>query len=176
VSVETLTTSRLVLRQPTVDDAEQVLLFRGDPVVQRFSDRTLSSVAEAKELLVDIRPRVAAGSLRAWVIVLEGSVIGMIGLHTWVPKHRRAELGFDLARVHWGRGYASEAARAVLSYGFTTMQLHRIEAYTMVENLRSARLLERLGFTREGVCRAYVVEDDEATYDSAVYGLLASDV
>ena len=60
-----------------------------------------------------------------------------------------------MAGSHWGLGIASEAARAVIGYGFTTMKLHRIQAHTIADNHRSVQLLERLGFRREGTLREY---------------------
>jgi ribosomal-protein-alanine N-acetyltransferase len=75
---------------------------------------------------------------------------------------------------HWGQGIASEAARAVIDYGFTTMKLHRIQAHTIADN-HPVRLLERLGFRREGTMREYSLEDDLSFHDSAVYGLLRTD-
>ena len=95
-----------------------------------------------------------------------------MGLHSWAHHHRRAEFGYDMARSFWGRGLATEAARAILAYGFATMDLHRIQAHTIADNHRSVRLLERLGFTREGTLRAFSLEDDGTFHDSAVFGLL----
>ena len=172
MNLPTLTTARLVLREPTLDDADAVLRFRGDPEVQRFNDRTLADRGEAAEFLRAMAARSAAGHQRHWLITAHTDVVGMIGLHSWAPGHQRAELGYDLARAQWGHGYAVEAARAVLAHGFGAMDLHRVEAYTIVDNVRSVRLLERLGFTREGTRRAYIREDDGRRYDSAVYGLL----
>jgi [ribosomal protein S5]-alanine N-acetyltransferase len=80
-----------------------------------------------------------------------------------------------MAVSRWGQGIASEAARAVIDYGFAEMGLHRIQAHTIAGNHRSVRLLERLGFHREGTLRGYSLEDDLTFHDSAVYGLLATD-
>ena len=171
----TLTTARLELREPTPADADAVLRFRGDPEIQRFNDRPLIDRAEAANFLRGMAARSAAGQQRHWLITVGTDVVGMIVLHNWAPGHQRAELGYDLAKVHWGHGYAGEAARAVLTHGFTAMDLYRVEAYTIVDNVRSVRLLERLGFTREGTRRAYIREDDGRRYDSAVYGLLRSE-
>ena len=81
-----------------------------------------------------------------------------------------------MAVSRWGQGMRGEAARGRSSnYGFTTMRLHRIQAHTIADNHRSVRLLERLGFQREGTLREYSWEDDLAFHDSAVYGLLSTD-
>ena len=66
-----------------------------------------------------------------------GPVLGLCGLHDWNRQHRRAALGYDLVRSHWGRGLAFEAMQAVLRFGFEEMDLNRVEALTIVENQRS---------------------------------------
>jgi ribosomal-protein-alanine N-acetyltransferase len=175
MAIPVLRTARLVLREPALADAPAVLVFRGDPRVQRFNDEPLRDVAAAEEFISFLRADSAAGARRHWAITAEGEVIGLIGLHIWERHHRRAELGYDMAVSHWGQGIASEAARAVIDYGFTTMRLHRIQAHTIADNHRSVRLLERLGFRREGTLREYSLEDDLTFHDSAVYGLLATD-
>jgi ribosomal-protein-alanine N-acetyltransferase len=132
-------------------------------------------VAAAATLIELLRAESASDARRHWAITADDEVIGLIGLHTWEHHHRRAELGYDMAVSRWGQGIAGEAARAVIDYGFTTMRLHRIEAHTIADNHRSVRLLERLGFQREGTLREYSWEDDLAFHDSAVYGLLSTD-
>lgn len=173
--VPLLRTERLTLREPLMSDAADVLVFRGDPVVQRFNDAPLEDMAQAGAFIEFLREESAADRRRHWAIVLDGTVVGLICLHNWARRHRRAELGYDLARSHWGRGIAAEAGRAVLDYGFTAMNLHRIEAYTIADNDRSARLLTRLGFHLEGIRRAYSLEDDGHLHHGAVYGLLGTD-
>jgi ribosomal-protein-alanine N-acetyltransferase len=175
MGVPTLRTGRLVLREPTVADAPAVLVFRGDPRVQRFNDEPLRDVAAAEEFIRYLRAGSAADARRHWAITADGEVVGLIGLHTWEQHHQRAELGYDMAVSRWGQGIASEAAEAVIDYGFTAMKLHRIQAHTIADNHRSVRLLERLGFHREGTLREYSMEDDLIFHDSAVYGLLVTD-
>jgi len=175
MGVPTLRTERLVLREPAPADAPAVLVFRGDPRVQRFNDEPLRDVAAAEAFIEFLRANSAADARRHWAITVNDEVVGLIGLHTWQHHHRRAELGYDMAVPYWGQGIASEAARAVIGYGFTTMKLHRIQAHTIADNHRSVRLLERLGFRREGTLRQYSLEDDLTFHDSAVYGLLRTD-
>ena len=175
VSVAVLTTGRLALREPVATDAAAVLIFRGDPDVQRYDAEPLRDYAEAEAFIAFLHSESAANLRRHWVITLGGAVVELIGLHTWDHHHRRAELGFDIAKAHWGHGIAAEAARAVIQFGFTTMALHRIQAHSIADNTRSIRLLERLGFRREGTLREYSLEDDGIFHDSALYGLLHTD-
>jgi ribosomal-protein-alanine N-acetyltransferase len=175
VSVTVLTTERLVLREPVATDAEAILVFRGDPEVQRYNAEPLRDLAETVQFIELLQAETAANLRRHWAITLDGAVVGLIGLHTWEQDHRRAELGYDMAREYWGRGLATEAGRAVIQFGFTTMALHRIEAGTIADNVRSVRLLERLGFQREGTLRERSLEQDGTFHDSAVFGLLHTD-
>ncbi|MEQ7004989.1 GNAT family protein [Actinopolymorpha sp. B17G11] len=101
--------------------------------------------------------------------------MGLFGFNSWERHHRRAAIGYDLRRNYWGRGIATEALAAILSFGFTRMDLNRVEAETIADNHASVRRLQRLGFQREGLRRAYTVEEDGTFHDSAIYGLLASD-
>jgi [ribosomal protein S5]-alanine N-acetyltransferase len=175
VGVPALRTERLLLREPALADAPAVLVFRGDPRVQRFNDEPLRDVGAAEAFIRFLRADSAADNRRHLAITADGEVVGLIGLHTWQHHHQRAELGYEMAVFRWGQGIASEAARAVIDYGFTDMRLHRIQAHTIAGNHRSVRLLERLGFHREGTLREYSLEEDLTFHDSAVYGFLATD-
>jgi len=118
-----------------------------------------------------------AGEGIVWAVVLISvdTVIGLVGFHGWDRYHRRAEAGYGIARDYWGQGIASEALRAILRFGFEDMNLNRVFARTIADNLESVRLLERLGFQREGTQRAHSWEDDGTFHDSAIYGLLVGE-
>ena len=98
--------------------------------------------------------------------------LGLFGYHRWYHYHRRADIGYDLARELWGQGLATEALTAAIRFGFSDMQLNRIEAQTIADNEPSTRLLGRLGFAREGTRRRYSWEEDGTFHDGAIYGLL----
>ncbi|HEU5483495.1 MAG TPA: GNAT family N-acetyltransferase [Microlunatus sp.] len=172
--IPVLRTDRLTLRQPELTDAEDVLVFRGDPEVQRFNSEPHTSVAESVDLIREIRREHTEGTGMGWVATLttSGRAIGLVGFSGWDRFHRRAEVGYDLARDLWGRGLAREALRSVVEFGFTRMDLHRVEAATIADNHASVRLLERCGFVREGTRRACSWEDDGTFHDSAIYGIL----
>ncbi len=84
---------------------------------------------------------------------------------------RRAEIGYALGSGVWGKGYMNEALTALLGYGFTELDLNRVEADIDPRNEASAKTLERLGFTREGLLRERWIVDGEVS-DTAYYGLL----
>ena len=169
-----LKTERLTLRQLESADAEDMLAFSGDPYVQRFNGPVYNTVDEVEELVdwYDAEYRNQDGISWAVTFTGENKVIGMFGLHHWSRRHRRAEAGYDLAKAYWGQGIASETLRTILTFGFEQLNLHRIYAGTIADNHESVRLLERLGFTREGTRRESSWEDDGTFHDSAMYGLL----
>ena len=98
--------------------------------------------------------------------------IGECGFHTWNKTHRRAELFYLLRQNEYKQqGIMTEALRYVLNYGFTELQLHRIQACVAIENIASVRLIQKYGFTREGTSREdYCVNG--INEDSEVYSLL----
>ncbi|MDR6225119.1 GNAT family N-acetyltransferase [Desmospora profundinema] len=100
----------------------------------------------------------------------DDTLIGAMGLGIH-PQHNRAELAYWIGVPYWGQGYATEAARAVIRYGFQDLGLHRIWAAAMVHNPASSRVLEKAGLKREGLLRQHVKKGD--TYiDLVYYGLL----
>lgn len=169
-----LTTGRLTLRRLRPSDAADVLVFRGDWEVQKYNGPVFQNVKEVQTLIEELHDEYLALTGVSWAVTLtgDGAVLGLFGLHHWSKYHRRAEVGFDLARAFWGKGVASEALRAIVHFGFERMNLHRIHASTIADNHRSVRLLERLGFWREGTKRQHSWEEDGAFHDSAMYGLL----
>jgi len=169
-----LTTERLILREMTPADAEDVFVFWGDPEVQRFNAVPSRDVEETRQFIREMHAAYQARREVMWVVgeLGHGKVVGGVSLHDWSRRHQRAEVGYTLARSWWGRGVAYEAVAAVCAFGFDKMGLHRIEAATIADNHRSVRLLERLGFQREGTRREYSLEDDGLFHHSAMYGLL----
>lgn len=102
-----------------------------------------------------------------------GELIGTIGLSI-VVLHQHAELGYWVGKSYWGNGYCTEAARAVLKYGFEQRGLHRIQAKHFVRNPASGRVMEKLGLQREGILREYLLKWG-VFEDVATYAILASE-
>jgi ribosomal-protein-alanine N-acetyltransferase len=169
-----LTTERLTLRRVLLSDAADVLVIRGDGEVQKYNGPVFQDVDDVETLIEELHAEYAAQVGVNWAVTLAGNntVLGLFGLHHWNKYHRRAEVGYDLARAYWGQGIASETLRAIIRFGFEQMNLNRIYANTIADNHESVRLLERLGFQREGTRRQHSWEDDGTFHDSAIYGLL----
>ena len=98
------------------------------------------------------------------------SLIGAVGLSR-DDRSNRAELGYWIARPFWKRGFATEAARAVVAYGFGVMALHRMTSHHMARNPASGRVMQKLGMQREGVCREHI-RKGERYEDVVLYGIL----
>lgn len=173
-SLPTILTDRLALRWLTPGDVPALAAIFGDPEVCRFwSSPALSDLAAAEALHSEIVRGFAARSLFQWGIAERqtNAVIGTCTLASLSSEHRRAEVGFALARAEWGRGYISEALPALLDFAFETLDLHRLEADVDPRNERSIRVLERLGFGREGYLRERYHVNGERQ-DAVLYGLL----
>jgi [ribosomal protein S5]-alanine N-acetyltransferase len=110
---------------------------------------------------------------RLWLAITlrtDGRQIGGIGL-TLDQPHQHAELGYWLGLQHWGKGYATEAAREMLRYGFENLRLHRIFASHFKHNPNSGRILAKLGMRHEGCQREHLSKWDQFV-DSELYGIL----
>jgi len=103
----------------------------------------------------------------------DGQLCGGIGLRMDEP-HQHAELGYWLGVPYWGQGYATEAARAMIKYGFETLGLHRIYASYVPTNVASGRVLQKIGMLREGLMRGHVCKWGKFL-DLEYYGMLNTD-
>jgi RimJ/RimL family protein N-acetyltransferase len=170
----TLETPRLILRPFTLADAPAVQRLAGEFAV---ADTTLHIPhpypPEAAENWIRTHPeRFAQGVGISFAIVLRetGELGGAIGLHP-EPPHQRAEIGYWLGVPYWNRGIMTEAARAILDYGFTTLGLNRIFATHFTRNPASGRVMQKIGMTYEGVLRQHLRKDDHFE-DAAIYSIL----
>ena len=173
----TLQTDRLILHPFTMDDA---------PDVQRLAD-----AAEVADATLNIPHPYTLEDAEAWIathpenwakgyaltfaIVLRDSdeLVGAIGLHP-SKLHNRAEVGYWIGVPYWNQGYATEAARALLTFGFEVLKLNRIFAEHYARNPASGRVMQKIGMTREGMLRQHLLKDDRFE-DSVVYGILRSE-
>jgi RimJ/RimL family protein N-acetyltransferase len=170
----TLTTERLKLRWLIEDDVAGHYAVMSDPIVARYwSSEPWTGIGQAEKAIADAIAAYADGSVLRFGIELlsTGELIGNAGLHHFFEQNRRCEIGYALASKHWGQGYATEALRAAIQYGFDALDLNRIEADIDPRNIGSARVLEKLGFRKEGYMPERWLVGGE-TADTAFYGLL----
>ena len=169
-----LPTPRLLLRPLREADAPCVLALFTDGKFMRFGTTPpFAAIDEAHALIArDIAAMAAGERLRLGIERREDqALIGICTLFKLDAACRSAELGYGLISNAWGQGYMHEALIALLDYGFSELQLNRVEADIDPHNTDSARSLERIGFTKEGQLRESCVTRGVLT-DSARYGLL----
>ncbi|MGH8028550.1 MAG: GNAT family N-acetyltransferase [Arenimonas sp.] len=170
-----LNTPRLRLREFRADDAGGLYAVHSDPRVMRYwSYPAWTRMEQAQAKVADTLGQRARGDVHVWAVADRDSdcLIGSIAAFNLDRAQARAEIGYSLAAEWHGRGLAQESLRAVLAFLFGDLQLERIEADVDPRNAPSCRLLERLGFVREGVLRQRWRVAGEVS-DSAIYGLLA---
>ncbi len=170
----TLETDRLILRKMTPDDAEAVFAYASDSEVSRYVLwETHRSIEDSRAFLDLTTSKYESGGEPDWGIVYKGDhhFVGTCGIVSWEPYHARAELGYALSRDYWGRSLMAEAVRAIISFGFKKMNLNRIEARCIAENVASARVMEKAGMLYEGTLRQRELVKGEHR-DMKVYSIL----
>jgi RimJ/RimL family protein N-acetyltransferase len=176
-ALPTLTSPRLILRPLELRDVPALFeIFSDQNVMRYWSSAPWTDPAEGVELVESLRRDFADASLYEWGVVRtdRGALIGTCTLAHIDAGNRRAEIGFSLRHDHWGQGYMTEAVRALLTFAFGELGLHRLEADVDPRNAASIRLLERLGFQREGYLRERWFVGTEIN-DTVLYGLLRRD-
>jgi ribosomal-protein-alanine N-acetyltransferase len=172
----TLQTKRLTLRPATPEDIpfiHKLFTRRETNLYSGYDD--IATFAEAEKMYETyLKP----GFPNHFRVVMElkktGEPIGTIGLYYYSKENRRAEMGYDMLKEHWGMGLMTEAVEVILRYGFDELELNRVEATTDSENAASNRVLERTGFTLEGRLRQRHIYKGEL-HDELFFGLLAGD-
>ncbi|MEH2921123.1 GNAT family N-acetyltransferase [Samsonia erythrinae] len=169
-------TPRLLLRPLYRDDAQTLFAFMSDPVVMRFWNHPpWQCIEQAYDAIDEYWSALYAGQyMKLGMEVKEsGEMIGTCVLFNLEIGSKRAEIGYCLATHAQGQGYMAEALSALRDFAFGTAGISRLEAEIDPRNRASARTLERLGFTQEGVLKQRWIVDGEIS-DSALYGLLAA--
>ncbi|MEK4534636.1 GNAT family protein [Peribacillus butanolivorans] len=169
-----LETERLILREITKEDAEGIFAcFSNENVTRYYGQETLESIEEAEKFVDFFSNNYNEKRGIRWGIEKKETkgIIGTIGFNAWLPKHKRAEIGYEIHPEQWGKGYASEAVSRVLTYGFDVMNLTRIGAVVFLNNEASNKLLTNIGFQKEGVLKKYMYQNGVA-HDTYVYSLL----
>ncbi|MGK5681955.1 GNAT family N-acetyltransferase [Actinoplanes sp. URMC 104] len=172
-----ISTDRLVLRRFRTADAPRLAEYRSDPDVARYQSWDApfpllrAETAVANFLASD--PDKPGWFQYAIERTAERDLIGDVAVHLH-DNLRQAEIGFTLAREHQGQGYATEAVSAVLDRLFRVQGLHKVAGECDARNTASAGLMERLGFTREGLLRQQTYIKGEWT-DDLIFGLLSTE-
>lgn len=168
----TLAGARVRLRWLTAEDAPDLFTVFSNPTVMRYWSRPpMTAVAEAEALVAEIHACFARHRLYQWGIEHADRVVGHVTLSSLDAQNQTAEIGFALAEDRWGRGLATEAVRLALTLAFDTLHLRRVEADVDPRNHASLKLLQRVGFVREGLARERWFVGGQVQ-DSVILGLL----
>jgi [ribosomal protein S5]-alanine N-acetyltransferase len=161
LTVPIIETKRLILRAPRMEDSEDIFAaYAQDTEVTRYLVwAPHNSVNETREFLQRVLESKEMAGDYNWAITLKGDdkLRGMIGLRV---RNFKADAGYVLARELWGKGYMTEALRAVVDFAFTLPGMYRVWALCDVENIGSARVMEKAGMEFEGILRRYTIHQN----------------
>jgi [ribosomal protein S5]-alanine N-acetyltransferase len=167
VSTLPIETERLRIRLLTAEDWQDVHAYTSDPVVMTYLPEDVMTEEQTRQFIVMSMTEDA----RTYAVDLrEDRLIGHIGFHPWYAP-RIYEIGWVFHPRYQGQGYATEAAAAMLRYGFESLQVHRVIATCQPENAASSRVMEKLGMQREAHFRKCIYRD-ERWWDEYLYALL----
>ena len=170
-----LETNSLLLRRIMPGDANALFKILSDPEVTEFYDEdAFIDISQASDQIAAWENGFADNRCIRWGINrmdkddLMGSC-GYYGVHIW---NKRASIGYELARTSWRQGIMIEALGAIIDFGFSRLELNRIDAVVMPENTASVNMLEKLGFRNEGLLREYERWSSKGFVDLCMFAML----
>jgi [ribosomal protein S5]-alanine N-acetyltransferase len=170
----TIETSRLRLRALTLEDEAEMHRVASDPLVTKYLGRAAPTREKIREKIVRVLEGLGAQQSILWTLIdrESGAYLGCACLWNWDQASFHAEVGYDLEPARWGQGLIPEALAPMIRFGFEKMNLHRLEGQVHPDNQGSIRVLEKLGFQKEGHIRQNHFNGTHFE-DTGVYGLLA---
>ncbi|MCH7323748.1 GNAT family N-acetyltransferase [Solibacillus sp. MA9] len=168
-----LETERLILRQLKIEDAQAMYIYASNDDVTKYVlwDSHTSS-EQTKQFLQFMIDKYEQENY-AWAVTLKDSdeFIGTIDYVMFNKEERIGEIGYAVSHLYWGKGYMSEAAQAIVHYGFAKLNLERIQARCFAENIGSERVMQKIGMVYEGTMRK--AKFSKGTYyDLKMYSIL----
>lgn len=164
----------MILRRITNADVNEVFELRANPETMKYIPRPLVKTTEdALEHIATIEEKIVLNEGINWGITLKDSpkMLGMIGYYRMQPENYRAEIGYMLLPDFHGKGIVTEAVRKLITYGFSDLKLHSIEAVIDPENLGSEKVLQKCNFIREAHLKECQFHDGKFI-DKVIYSLL----
>ncbi|MCH4830701.1 GNAT family N-acetyltransferase [Flavobacterium columnare] len=174
---QNLESERLILRKMTHNDVDEVFALRSNADNMQFIPRPLlKNKIEALELIDTINNKIKENEEINWAITEKPNdkLIGFLGHYRIQRENYRSEIGYMILPEYRGKGIITEATKLILEYGFSQMGLHSIEAVIDPKNQASARVLEKLGFIKEGHLRENEYFEGKF-WDSVIYSILKSE-
>ncbi|QPC46968.1 GNAT family N-acetyltransferase [Mangrovibacillus cuniculi] len=174
-NLPTLETARLTLRKITLEDVEEMHSYASNEEVSKYVTwQTHNTLYDTKEFIQYVLSQYENKKVAPWGIEYKenGKFIGTIDFVSWSLKHQVAEIGYVLSQEYWGKGIVTEAANELITYGFNNMELVRIQARCFVENVGSARVMEKIGMSYEGTIRKGWKLESGEHQDIKLYSIL----
>ncbi len=173
-----LHTQRLILREFVSADWPSVLAYQRDPRYLQYyawTDRAPDDAQRFVQMFLDQQAERPRRKFQfAVTLKTSGQFIGNCGIRQATAGAHEADIGYELAPDQWGHGYATEAARAVVHFGFAELKVHRVWACCVADNTASAHVLEKLGLKLEGRLREKEYYKGR-WWDTLIYGLLENE-
>lgn len=172
--IEQIYTKRLYLRKMKMADAHSLFKIWSDPEVTKYMNIINFTHEEQAKEMIELFDQFAEEHMAIRLTIIEkesNEIIGSCGFNSFDVKSATAEIGYDLAKAYWGKGYAPESISALIDYAFTTLDINRIEAKIEPGNINSIKVVKKLNFTFEGTFQEYE-ESKESFYDINIYSLL----
>ena len=166
VGPQQLATQRLILRPPQMEDTEALVRIKSLPM----------SLTEGKKAVASMVDELRKPFTFHWIITLDGTVIGRIKAWDVNPYNGNLQLGYDVGPEYRGRGYMTEAMKAVVRFMLTDAQANRVYCSVRAGNTASRRVCEKAGLTLEGIMRRHYARQDGGYDDVCIYGIVRSDM
>lgn len=169
-------TDRLLIRILEMKDKNDFFKYRSMPEIYQYQAWRPKDIDEVEAFInknISVCPNTRNTWLQLAVCLREGQLIGDIGIH-FTEDDYQLEIGYTVSPEYQGNGYAVEAVKAVINYAFTKLKEHRITASVDPDNLKSIKLLDKIGFRKE----AHFIKSfriDNQWYDDCVYAILAEE-
>ena len=170
-------TERLILKNYHENDLYNVYQLRSEPLIWKYSTKTASHDIEvSKNYLMGLLKNYNENKYNFQALFLKDAqkYIGEAGVLSFIKENRKAVVGYNLLPKYWGNGYATEISRALVKYLFNEVGAERIEAMAVEGNTASRKVLEKSGFTAEGVLRNFTYIDNQYV-NVYYYGIIRSD-
>jgi len=172
-----LQTKRLILRSPTLNDADRIEELASDYDIAKTTLNIPHPYPKgsAVEFINHVLDKEKEGTIKIYAVIKKelDALIGLININI-NPAHEHGELGYWIGKPYWGNGYGTEAARAVVDFGFTHLNLHKIFARASAQNPGSWRIMEKLGMIYEGEQRQHYIRFGKYI-DIVCYGILKTE-
>jgi len=168
-------TDRLILREFREEDWPEMLAYWENPLYQRYNPDLPDREGFVRELVAMFVASQAEDPRRTWQLAImntaDGRMIGNCGIRVNDAELGEANIGYELNPRDWANGYATEAAAAIVRFGFDELRLHRIWAECVADNIGSTRVLEKLGMRREAHVREHK-HYKHRWWDTLIYAIL----